>query len=83
MLGEITHACTQKDATAIGSSAHALKGMVGSLRGVSSFDAALALEMIARGGHLDEADLAVRALEREIGRLEQALNALAGSGLAA
>ena len=83
LLGEITHACTQKDAAAIGSSAHALKGMVGSLRGISSFDAALALELIARGGHLDEADLAVRVLEREIGRLEQALTAMAGSGLAA
>jgi hypothetical protein len=57
--------------------------MVGNLKGSSSYQAALEVETVARGGRLNEAQGLVTALTREIARLEQALNALAAEGLAA
>jgi hypothetical protein len=57
--------------------------MVGNLKGSSSYHAALELETVARAGELSEALALVTTLEREVTRLEQALNAFAAEGLAA
>jgi PAS domain S-box-containing protein len=83
LLSEIARGCEHGDAKLVQSSAHALKGMVGNLKGASSYQAALELETAARSGALNEADGLVTVLSREITRLEQALNALAAEGLAA
>jgi len=59
--------------------AHGLKGSVGSLHAKRSFDAALAVELLAQSNALQDAHDACATLEEEIARLERALASFAGA----
>jgi HPt (histidine-containing phosphotransfer) domain-containing protein len=75
---EIRAAIAQCDSEKLHRAAHALKGAVGSLCAQAASETALQLERMGRAGELTEAELALRALEREMERLKPALLGLAG-----
>jgi two-component system sensor histidine kinase/response regulator len=69
-------AVRSRDAAAIASSAHALKGSAGLFSKAGAYDAARALEQAARQGDLTGVDVAGEDVKREVARLEHALRAL-------
>ena len=76
---ELRSALAANDAAGVEAAAHGLKGSVGSLKAKRSFDAALAVEMLARSNALRDARDACTTLEEEIARLERALAPFAGA----
>ncbi len=72
-LAELRAALERQDGRALERSAHALKGSVSNFCARPAAEAALRLEALGRAGDLLQADAAVRAVEREIARLEPAL----------
>lgn len=77
-LVEQVHAALRtQDAGALARAAHTLKGCVGNLGAGPAFEAARRVEMLARGGQLDEAGRAAVELEAEVLRFEEALLRLA------
>jgi len=69
-------AVRSRDAAAIASSAHALKGSAGLFSKAGAYDAARALEQAARQGDLTGVEVASEDVKREVMRLEDALRAL-------
>lgn len=77
LLQEVRAAVCVQDSGALARAAHTLKGCVASLGAGPAFQAALRLEMLARGGQIREAEGAAAELESEVLRFEQALLRLA------
>ena len=73
---EITVALSQGDATTLARAAHTFKGLLLTLAAKPAADAALRLEMIARGGHLADAQPAWRELQVQLARLQPVLRGL-------
>ncbi len=69
-------AVRSRDAVAIASSAHALKGCAGLFSKAGAYEAARALEQAARQGDLTGVEIASEDVKREVTRLEDALRAL-------
>ncbi len=82
LLAAVRDAVGRRDAVALGRSAHALKGTVASLAAAESAETAARLEALARTGDLAGADTLWADLERQVGRLREAL-ARAGQEAAA
>ena len=78
-LEALRAALAANDASGVEAAAHALKGSFGSLHAKRSFDAALAIEQLARSDTLRAAHAASVILEEEIARLEGALAPFAGA----
>ena len=78
-LEELRRALAANDAAGVEAAAHGLKGSVGSLHAKRSFDAALAVELLARSNGLRDAHDACTTLEEEVARLERALASFAGA----
>jgi HPt (histidine-containing phosphotransfer) domain-containing protein len=78
-LEELRRALVANDAAGVEAAAHGLKGSVGSLHAKRSFDAALAVELLARSDALCDAHDACTTLEEEIAQLERALASFAGA----
>ena len=78
-LDELRRALAANDAAGVAAAAHALRGSVGSLHAKRSFEAALAVEQLARSDALQDAHAACATLEEEIARLERALASFAGA----
>ena len=78
-LEELRRALAANDAAGVAAAAHALKGSVGSLHAKRSFEAALAVEQLARSDGLQDAHAACTTLVEEIARLERALASFAGA----
>jgi PAS domain S-box-containing protein len=74
-LAELAEAIAQGDAAGIERAAHVLKGSVSNFRADAAVNAAARLELIGQNGDLALADSALAALEIEIGRLRQDLEA--------
>jgi HPt (histidine-containing phosphotransfer) domain-containing protein len=73
ILKEIREAVAAGDATRTFEGAHKIKGSVANFSAPQAYEAAVRLERIARQGSLDQAGRASEDLEREIGRVRQAL----------
>jgi len=73
LFSELQDAVTRRDAKALESAAHALKGSVGNFAARPAVEAALRLEQMGRRGDLTEAESAFQALAQEIERLKPAL----------
>ena len=78
-LEALRSALSANDAAGVEAAAHGLKGSVGSLHAKRSYDAALAVELLARKEALRDAHAACTTLEEEIARLERALAPFAGA----
>ena len=78
-LEELRRAFAANDAAGVEAAAHGLKGSLGSLHAKRSFDAALAVELLARRDALRDAHDACTTLEEEVVRLERALAQFAGA----
>jgi len=78
-LAELRRALAANDASGVEAAAHGLKGSVGSLHAKRSFDAATAVELLARSDALRDAHAACATLEEEVARLERALASFAGA----
>jgi HPt (histidine-containing phosphotransfer) domain-containing protein len=72
-LRKIAKAITNKDAEALRSAAHALKGSVATVGGTAARHAAARLEQIGKAGHLADAPAVLALLRSEVGKLETAL----------
>ena len=66
------------DSNAVEQAAHSLKGSVANFAAGRAREAAYRLEVLGREGNLGEAKEALADLEREIGDLEAAMNAVLG-----
>ncbi|MBZ5563964.1 MAG: response regulator [Acidobacteriia bacterium] len=77
LLTNLHEAVARGDAPAVYSAAHALKGSVANFSASAAVQAALRLETMGRQGDLTLSAAAWRALEEEIARLQQELEALA------
>jgi HPt (histidine-containing phosphotransfer) domain-containing protein len=77
LLEGIRSAISSGDARGLEHAAHTLKGSVSNFGAERARAAACRLEMLGRTGDLTPAPEACSALEREIGRFTDALNALA------
>ena len=77
LLIEIRSAITSGDALGLEHAAHTLKGSVSNFGAEPAREAAYRLEMLGRNGDLTPAPEACFALEHEIERFTNALNALA------
>ena len=77
LAGEIRDAVARRDARALESAAHALKGSLANLAAIAASNAAQELENIGRSGDLEPADSACAALEKELDRLYPKLQKLA------
>jgi two-component system, sensor histidine kinase and response regulator len=77
-LGVLARAVARRDASAIASAAHAIKGSVGLFSTGAAYEAAQQLEQMARGGELGVIESAHDVLTREVLRLEQGLRQLDG-----
>jgi two-component system sensor histidine kinase/response regulator len=78
-LAELRAALAQGDAAGLAGAAHSLKGSVGSLKAQRCYDAAHAVETLARANTLDDIKVACVALEQEMAHLQQALATFAGA----
>ena len=78
-LEELRSALAANDVAGVEAAAHLLKGSLGSLHAKRSFDAALAIELLARTNALQDAHAACTTLEEEIAQLERALTPFAGA----
>jgi two-component system, sensor histidine kinase and response regulator len=76
MLARVREAAARGDALALERAAHALKGSVGNFAADEGYQAALDVEYYARQGLLGGAAEACERLERAIGRLRPAVEAL-------
>jgi two-component system, sensor histidine kinase and response regulator len=76
MLARVREAAARGDALALERAAHALKGSVGNFAADEAYQAALDVEYYARQGLLGGAAEACERLERAIGRLRPAVEAL-------
>jgi HPt (histidine-containing phosphotransfer) domain-containing protein len=74
MLDQIRAAAGAKDAAALVTPAHALKGMLANFCATSAEAAARDLEVMGREARLEGVDDAVARLEQETDRLSQALH---------
>jgi CheY-like chemotaxis protein len=79
-LLEVRQAVARRDAAALQSSAHTLKGSVGNFAALKAAQAALQLEMMGREGDLAKSEPALRELEVEIERLKPVLEEFAKGG---
>ena len=77
-LAAVRKAVRRRDALALSSAAHALKGAVSHFAARDSFEFALKLERMGRAGDLDGAEEALSGLKNEIGWLTRALAAYRG-----
>lgn len=77
LLLEIRSAVDGADSTALERAAHSLKGCVANFGAPAAVRAALHLERMGRARELKDAGSACQTLEAEIGRFQQALDALA------
>ncbi|MEW5724016.1 MAG: response regulator, partial [Thermodesulfobacteriota bacterium] len=75
-MGRIRKAVAERDAAALHSAAHSLKGTTGNFSAQAAYEAAYQLEKMGREGDLSQAAEALSALEHEIERLEPALISL-------
>ncbi len=75
LLGQIRDAVRKQDALALRQSAHALKGAVANFAAKAAYDAAFALESMAREGQLAPAAETADALAAEVAHLQTALAA--------
>lgn len=75
-VDQLRQALARADANRVGFHAHKLAGMVGVFSAVAALSAAHRVEDLARAGDLAAAPAAVAALERELARLERALDGL-------
>jgi HPt (histidine-containing phosphotransfer) domain-containing protein len=75
-LAAISAAVEQRDAEAIRTSAHALKGAAGTIAAAAVFEAAQTLERIGAEKRLDAAEAARRVLAREAANLMDTLRRL-------
>jgi two-component system sensor histidine kinase/response regulator len=82
MLAELRRCVDARDAAGLRRAAHTLKGAAGNLSANSLAKAALALETMAREDKLDGVDVRLAELEREAGRLDDALGSLSGGAAA-
>jgi CheY-like chemotaxis protein/HPt (histidine-containing phosphotransfer) domain-containing protein len=78
LLGRIRKAVAGRDARALQSAAHALKGAVSNFAAPAATEAAARLQKMGETGDLSEGRIALRALERELTRVNEALASLAG-----
>lgn len=72
----VVDSLTCSDTATLTRTAHTLKGLLLTLAARPAAEAALRLEMFARGGHLADAHLAWRDLQSEMTRLSPALDNL-------
>ncbi|HYN01902.1 MAG TPA: response regulator, partial [Vicinamibacteria bacterium] len=72
-LARIRKALRESDAAALRSAAHAVKGAVSNFAAPAATEAALRLQRMGDTGHLAGAEAALERLEREIGRVLEAL----------
>jgi HPt (histidine-containing phosphotransfer) domain-containing protein len=77
ILEPIVQAIEQCDPFELEQAAHKLKGTLGSLAAPRATEAARRLELIARVGNLDEAQVALTFLRGEITQLEHELQSIA------
>jgi len=73
LMAQLREGIASGDSQAVGTVAHTIKGGTGNFFAVSPFEAAYRLEKIGRGGDLAEAGAACDVLERELKRLDDAL----------
>ncbi|MCC6349793.1 MAG: response regulator [Candidatus Eisenbacteria bacterium] len=73
---EISQALQQGDATTLARAAHTFKGLLLTLAAQPAADAALRLEMHARGGQLADAQVAWREMQVQLARLQPVLRGL-------
>jgi PAS domain S-box-containing protein len=73
MLNGIRGAAERGDAEAMERAAHKLKGAVANFAAPAAYDAALRLEVMGRGGHLDQAAEALGGLESALEELKPML----------
>ena len=79
LLGLIGEAVDSHDAAALQQAAHALKGSAGSMAARLSTEMARDLEAMGRDSRMNEAPEALLCLERELGRVYEALEVLASA----
>jgi CheY-like chemotaxis protein len=72
-MSKIRRGIANKDASAVETAAHALKGSVSNFGATRTFEAAHRLERIGRDGKLQEAERAKSDLEQELKALESAI----------
>ena len=77
LLSQIRSAVSGGNARALEQAAHTLKGCVANFGADAAYQAALRLERMGRAGELHDASGACSELEAEVGRFQQALQALA------
>jgi len=75
-MEELHAALENADAAVVERTAHTLKGSLSTFAAEIATEAALALELIGRGGNLDKAEAACKNLESEIERLKPILSSL-------
>ncbi|MEO5989539.1 MAG: response regulator [Candidatus Eisenbacteria bacterium] len=73
---DIIDALSRNDAITLARAAHTFKGLLLTLAARPAADAALKLEMLARGNDLGAAPIALRELQSELARLQPALEQL-------
>ena len=78
LVGSIRGAIERADARALERAAHKLKGSVANFSARAAYDAALRLEVMGRGGHLEEANEALERLEMALAELKPVLLSLSG-----
>jgi PAS domain S-box-containing protein len=76
LLAEAKRALQERNATELARVIHALKGAAGNFLAHAAVEVAERMECYAEQGDLRQAGETLAALERELGRLEQALHAL-------
>jgi HPt (histidine-containing phosphotransfer) domain-containing protein len=76
LLSELRCGIASNDNQVVERSAHRLKGSAGSISAYRVLESALRLEQAGRSGALAHANATLSELEREVVRLEQALNSL-------
>jgi CheY-like chemotaxis protein len=78
-LTDLRRALIAGDLAGVESAANGLKGSVGSLHAKRSFDAAAAVELLARRNEMQKMEAACATLEDEIAQLQRALATFAGA----
>jgi CheY-like chemotaxis protein len=78
-LTDLRRALIAGDVAGVESAAHGLKGSVGTLQAKRSFDAAEAVELLARRNEMQNIEAACATLEDEIAQLQRALATFAGA----
>jgi two-component system sensor histidine kinase/response regulator len=76
LLQDVRQAAEQRNAPRLERAAHTLKGSFGDMAAPQGFDAAHALEQMAREGNVENADAALSSLEVALHRLVNELHQL-------